>query len=63
MSKFIITINYGYGDEASVEEASSQEEADKLAYMLWREAAESQSDYAAYPWTETLAYDLDLEEE
>jgi hypothetical protein len=63
MSKFIITINYGYGDQSSVEEASSQGEADELAYMLWREAVENQSDYAAYPWTETLAYDLDLEEE
>ncbi len=55
--KYIATWNVGYGDMHEVFEAGSQEEADKYAYELWRDDAESQADYCAVKYTKELAED------
>lgn len=45
MKKYIISVNYGYGDEVEEIEAESMQEAEKVAYEVWREGAESQAEY------------------
>ena len=46
MKEYIITYNYGYGDEIEIIEAENESEALYLAEQAWREGAEMQSDYA-----------------
>ena len=46
MKEYIITYNYGYGDEIEIIEAENESEALDLAEQAWREGAEMQSDYA-----------------
>lgn len=52
--KYLIKINYGFGDEFEWIEANSQEEAEKDAYETWLERAESNAHYEAREWTEQL---------
>lgn len=64
MPKYIIKWNTGYGDEFEVEEADSQEEAQKMAYDKWREDIERDADYDAVELTKDTAdeYGIDFEE-
>lgn len=55
MPKFIMKINYGYGDEYQGVEAENLEEAQEAAYDWWKQEAENQAEYTAVPWTEKLA--------
>lgn len=63
MPKFIITWNAGYGECAEIVEAKNQDEADSAAYNSWREAAESEADFGAEPYTDERAESLDLKTE
>ena len=45
MKKYIIKFDYGYGEEFEEVEVENEEEAEKVAYDLWRENAEQQADY------------------
>ena len=61
MPKYLIKWNAGYGEMTDVAECASQEEADNIAYESWREAAESNADYAAEVLTQELAEDHGIE--
>jgi hypothetical protein len=63
MKKYIIIWDAGFGEEADVVEAISQEEALKEAYERWREDAESNAAYRAELYSDDLAEDYDLDEE
>jgi len=63
MPKYIIVYNYGYGETADIVEADSQEEANDLAYDEWRDAAESNGEYWAKPYTKELAENYGYSEE
>ena len=45
MKSYIIKVDYGYGDEYEEVEAVNTEEAEKIAYEVWREGAENQARY------------------
>ena len=62
MAKYIVTINYGYGDEHDIIDAESLIEANNTAYAMWREQAESQATYEAIDYSEKTAIDLGLVE-
>ncbi|MEN8251694.1 MAG: hypothetical protein ABFS32_22435 [Bacteroidota bacterium] len=56
--KYIIMVDYGYGEEYEEVEAEDVEEAEKIAYDVWKEGAESQAKYEVVgEWTEELAED------
>ena len=61
MQKYIIIWNAGYGEEADVIEATTQDEARKIAERRWREDAESNADYRAKDYSKDLAEDYGLE--
>ena len=63
MKKYIIIWDAGFGDEAKVVDAESQEEAQKEAYEQWREDAENNATYRAEPYSAELAENYDLLEE
>ncbi len=53
--KYIIRYDYGYGENYDCVEASNEEEAENLAYLEWREGAESNADYCVVgEWTQEL---------
>ena len=58
MKKFIVRYNVGYGDMYEEVEAKNAEDANDLAYDMWREAAESEASYDVRPWTQEDADDL-----
>lgn len=45
MPNYIIKTNYGYGDDYEEIEADNVEEAEEIAYEVWREGAENQAIY------------------
>lgn len=45
MPLYIITYNYGSGEEIDVVEAKTEEDAKDMAYEAWREGAESSAEY------------------
>lgn len=61
MPKFIITWGIGFGTSAEVVEASSQEEAQTLAYQQAREEFENSAEYAANEYSDDLASEYDLD--
>jgi hypothetical protein len=63
MSKYIITIDVGFGKESQIIEAESQAEADEAAQQEFQQECESQHSYEAEPYTKKLAIELELESE
>lgn len=63
MTKYLITTNCGYGDNHQVGDVANQEEADQLAYEIWKEEAETQAIYYAQELTPELAEEHDVEDE
>lgn len=59
MDKYLIVYNTGYGDIPEVVEASSQDEADEMAYDAWRDAVDHE--YWAKEFTKEHAEEYDLE--
>lgn len=56
--RFIIKVNYGYGDEYQAIDAKDEKEAEKIAFAVWKDGAESQAQYNVVgEWTEELADD------
>ena len=56
--KFIVKVNYGYGDEYEEVDVANATEAEKEAYEIWREGAECQATYEVVgEWTQELADD------
>lgn len=52
MPKYLIEINTGYSPEQMVLTADNQDDADEIAYEVWREAAENHAEYSAELLTE-----------
>lgn len=63
MPKYIITVDYGYGEEHEEHDCKDQSEADDVSYQVWKEGAESQGVYLAERWTDEKAYDVGLIDE
>lgn len=55
MKKYIITFDYGFGENYEVVEAESLEQAEHFAYEAWKEGAENQANYLAEEYTEERA--------
>jgi hypothetical protein len=51
MSKFLIVYDVGCGEIAEVVAADSENQAQKIAFDKWKEAAESEAEYRAEPIT------------
>lgn len=56
--RYLIKINYGFGDEFEEIEAENQDDADERVYALWLENAEAQSHYEAREMTPELEEDM-----
>ena len=65
MAKYLITWDAGCGENQDEVEATTQEEAQDIAYEAWKQEAESQAEYDAKPMTAELAdeYGFNFEEE
>jgi hypothetical protein len=61
MKKWVITWDIGYGPNAAVVEADTQEDAEAIAYEHAREDFKSNADWQAHPYSEELAEDLGAE--
>ena len=61
--RWIIKWNAGYGQSAEIVEADSHDDAQDMAYELWREEAEGSSDYSAGPYSKEEAIALYLEDD
>jgi len=60
MPEYLIRWNTGYGNMHEVVEAESQEEANKIAYEIWREDVESEADYDAALLTDDLREEYNI---
>ena len=60
MKEYIIRWNIGYGDDYELIDAKDQEEAEKIAYEMWRDEVENSADYEAMEATEELKEDYGL---
>ena len=63
MPKYLTIVNYGYGQMEEVIEADNQEEANKTAYQIWLDGAESNGEYEAKLFTKEIAEEHGLEDE
>ena len=55
MAKYFCKWDIGYGESYEVVDAETQEEAESIAYHLWKEDYERQSSYCAELFTEDIA--------
>lgn len=61
MAKYLTVYDAGYGENAEIIDADSQEAAEYEAYMQWKDAAESAAEYRAEPLTRDNAEEYGLE--
>lgn len=60
MKQYIITWDLGYGESAELIEADSYDKALEIAYLQWKDEAESQADYGVLEATEENKEDYGL---
>jgi hypothetical protein len=60
MPKFIIRTNTGYGNNYQVIEAVDMAAAEHVAYDMWREECENNSDYEAMEYNAENCSDYDF---
>jgi hypothetical protein len=63
MAKYLVIVNYGYGDDEEVIDVESQDEADSWAYETWKEGAEGQAKYMSKLLTPEVAEEYGYEDE
>ena len=61
--KYVIRWDCGFGNMDEVHECKTQEAADKLAYEMWLEDAQSNASFKALPLTLDVAEEYGYEDE